>query len=450
MSIKFDTVEIQDATHIPQFVQHEDTADRNITSLPIARQDGEVLIVELYGKKIIRLQGTLVGTSQADLESKIDTFKELFSRKEKNLDVDWNGATRRYVASCSKHTFNRDHFNISAVPWTAEFTVLSGEGKDTSTTTALNAHVISPTSSAPATDSFTMSGGKPAKPLITLQGNNFPTSVSHGIEYMNTDTGEKIVYTNSASWGNTDSIIIDCANRRVTANVPGLAYSPTVTFYGTFPSFILGTNNVSVAVGGLINQESGEAGDFSNLSSGSSLTAGTQRVAQSFSVPYANDTFQGVQLVVTKTGSPTGYLIWEIQTDNGGKPSGTLVDVTNSTGTILVSGNTYGTANVSGTPQYFTSYGLAMYTLQANTKYWLVVRESGLDVSNYMTVWVTPPISTLYRQYTRGNIMRSTDSGATYAADLGPTACLCFKVSYGGIPGNGNVKHSVVYTKTYL
>src|SRR5205085_8353450 len=97
-SVKFDSTEILDSTHLPRFVQHEDTADRALIEVSLARTDSQILIAEFYGMKVIRLQGKLKGTSQSDLETKIDTFKELFSRPEKNLDISWAGGTRRYVA----------------------------------------------------------------------------------------------------------------------------------------------------------------------------------------------------------------------------------------------------------------------------------------------------------------------------------------------------------------
>jgi hypothetical protein len=89
---------------------------------------------ERYGAKTIKLQGTIKGSSQTDLESKVDAFKELFSRPQKNLEIDWSGGTRRYIATCQHHEFDRDYYHLSIVPWTAEFIAPSGVGQDTSTT----------------------------------------------------------------------------------------------------------------------------------------------------------------------------------------------------------------------------------------------------------------------------------------------------------------------------
>ena len=255
MAVVFDSTTLTNATYLPSSVKHESVAERIVSSLPLAREDGEVLISERYGKKIIRVQGTLVGSSQADLESKIDTFTELFSRPEKNLDIDWNSGTRRYVATCVRHEFDRDHFHISIVPWSAEFVVLSGEGKDTSETTLLNEVVVA--TSTPGTGSFTFAGSKPPKPRITLKGANFDALI-RGLEYLNTDTGEKIVVTkNNGNWGSDSTTIIDCAAKTVTNNV-GVSAQTAANFYGAFPQFRIGVNNVQISVGGIVNQTSSD------------------------------------------------------------------------------------------------------------------------------------------------------------------------------------------------
>jgi len=104
-SIKFDGTEILDTTHVPRFMKHESAPLRSIQLLDLTRDDGQVVVSIKYAQKTIKLQGVLTGSSQADLESKIDTFKELFSRQAKNLVVDWNGTTRTYVATCMNHVF---------------------------------------------------------------------------------------------------------------------------------------------------------------------------------------------------------------------------------------------------------------------------------------------------------------------------------------------------------
>ena len=124
-SIQFDSTELRNTTYIPRYVKHESATERELNILELARDNGSVLVSERRGIKRITLQGILTATSEAGLESAIDTFKELFSREQKNLDISWNGSTRRYVATCSVHTFDRDFFHLLFVPWTAEFIILT-------------------------------------------------------------------------------------------------------------------------------------------------------------------------------------------------------------------------------------------------------------------------------------------------------------------------------------
>ncbi|MGY3406093.1 hypothetical protein ACVWZV_002206 [Bradyrhizobium sp. GM5.1] len=175
-SIQFDGTEILSSAYLTQFVKHETVADRSIITTPLAREDGDILITERYGRKIIRLQGTLIAADQATLDANIDSFKELFSRPEKNLDVSWGAGTMRFVATCTAHTFDRDHYHTSAVPWTAEFTVSSGVGKDTATTTALNA--VSITTDRPAV--MTRSTGASTAVDVTSHAITMPSGIIPG------------------------------------------------------------------------------------------------------------------------------------------------------------------------------------------------------------------------------------------------------------------------------
>lgn len=439
-SIKFDSTEIRTTTYLPRFVKHESAPERQITALPLAREDGSVLVAERYGTKRIVLSGILTGTSQANLEANVDSFKELLSRPEKTLEVDWNGSVRDYVATCDRHDFDRDHFHLLFVPWTAEFVVLSGEGKDPATTAALTDEAL--TTTTPATSSFAMGGSKPARPVITIQGNSFPANAK-GIEYKNTDTGERIVVTRLDSWGATKSVVIDCLLKKVTDNIAGTPFLEGV-FYGTFPSFKIGTNNVKVSVGDIVNQETAETVAATGLSF-DPIDATTDRIAQSFSVPYDDDTFEGLRIGIAKVGTP-GTLTWRIETDNGGKPSGTLADA-GAHGTVTA-------AEVSTTPGYLVVYPASAYSLKANTTYWIVLYAAAtLNGSNLYEIgigdYAASPL--VFTRYARGSdYQTSTDSGSTYATVVGGGKQMVFKILYGGKAGTSAVKHSVSYTKTYL
>jgi hypothetical protein len=375
-----------------------------------------------------------VAADQPTLDAAIDTFNELFSRAEKNLIISWNGATRVYVASCTKHTYDRDYFNTNAVGWTAEFTVLSGEGKDASTTTALSAHSLY--SATPVTDSFTMNGSKPAKPLITIQGGNF-SAVTCGIQYMDTDTGEKIVInkpTTVGSLNSTDYFIIDCLARKTYYSTDGVTLQE-YPFYGVFPNFKIGTNNVQITCGSIYNQNTLNAVPGGSTSYG--ILATTTYYAQSFTVPYTDTTFKGVNLEIAILGSP-GNVTLRIETDNNGVPSGSLVDANaTSSGSPAVLGITTSASVVAFD---FT----ATITLNANTQYWIILKAAAtLNGSNQYFIYPGT-------NYSKGLLYYSTNSGSTYASYQPVPASIAFALKYGGLQGTSTIKHSVSYTATYL
>jgi len=139
MTATFDSVNILADPYVPRFIKHESSPERDLSLMELAREDGSVIIAEKFGVKHITLQGVIYGSTQADLETKIDAFKELFSRDAKNLDIGWASGTRRYVATCVKHSFDRDSFHVSICPWTADFIVPEGIGKDTTEVNIIDA-----------------------------------------------------------------------------------------------------------------------------------------------------------------------------------------------------------------------------------------------------------------------------------------------------------------------
>lgn len=435
MSIQFDSTELENATYIPQYVKHETVSERLLTSLPLARQDGEILIADKRGKKIIQLKGTLIAANRSALDTAIDTFNELMSRQAKNLDITFEGGTRRYVATCISHEYDRDHYNTNAVPWTAEFIILSGEGKATSVTTALSAASLSFTGSE--VDDFAMLGSKPAKPVITLNVDGVGSAVK-GVEYKNTDNGEKIQITRgNATWGGGSgkNIIIDCLNRKVTDNIGASTYREGI-FYGSFPSFKIGTNNVQITLGALVAQASGDPDDLSKIVTG--LVTGTTdtRLAQGFSVPYRDSTFSAIKLAIRKLGTP-GTLTIRIETDDDGQPSGTLVDA-NATVNVAHGSLTTGY-------QYYQANFAGLFTLEANTKYWIVIKAAAtVDGSNYYE-WGLATDSAYF--YPRGASVTSVDAGVTYSTS---SDFFGFRLLYGGTSPSSTLLHTVEYTKTYL
>jgi uncharacterized protein YndB with AHSA1/START domain len=435
-SIKFDGTELVGLTYMPRWLMHESSPARTIVTGERGDSDGSTFVSSRYGEKRINLRGTLTAASKAALDDAIDAFKELLGREQKTLLVDFGSATREYVATCVEHSFDRDHCDFEAVEWSAVFVVPSGEGKDTSATLALNEHVVLVTT--PHADSFTIAGSKPPKPAITIKGANFH-SYAKGIEYRDDDTGERIVFTKDATWGNESSVVIDCENRKVTSDIASPGVQVEGDFYGVFPEMRVGTNNVTITSGSIVNQKSADVA-ASDSGSAVNLNATTKYKAQSFRVPYRDETFQGLTIMVAKVGSP-GAITLRVETDADGEPSGTYADIAHTSEATIA-------AAAVGAKAYVTGFAAAPFVLPANTDLWLVIRAAGVDASNYYEIHYLDANSVV-PTYQKGRALESADSGSTWSA--GSAVTWCFRVLFGGRGGEAaSVKHTVSYKKTYL
>jgi hypothetical protein len=245
MSILYDSTELLGATYIPRYVQHETAPDRLINSIKLARQDGEVIVDDTMAVKYIDVVGVLVGTSRSDLDDKIDAFKELISRKDKNLDLTWGAGTRRYVCRSIKHEFKRDHYHTSHVPYSIRFFVPTGYGKDTSSTNVLNKTGGTAITATTSTAAVTFAGSYKPKPVhritINTRGN------ADVIRVENTDTGDymdvDLLTVDANGFTNGDYFEIDEENQTVKKNG-----TTNLNYRGKFPSVVPGVNNLKVTV----------------------------------------------------------------------------------------------------------------------------------------------------------------------------------------------------------
>ena len=244
-SVKFDNNEIVNSIYVPRYIKHESTPLRDLALLELTRADGAVLISERYGIKKITVAGHIKASTRSNMETAIDTFKELFSRKEKNLDIGWAGSTRRYVATCERHEFNRDYMNINFCPWTAEFIVSTGVGKDISETRLVNNQSFAAVSYS---SSMTFAGSAPPKPRIRLKCGVEATGPK-GFSFENTSSDEKIVLTRAAGFGAGEYFEFDSELKTIEYD------GDSIAFQGVFPNWEVGLNNYKIEIGGIIDQQ---------------------------------------------------------------------------------------------------------------------------------------------------------------------------------------------------
>jgi len=423
-SIKFDSTELLNTTYIPRYVKHESSTDRELGIMNLARDNGSVLVNDRRGTKTITLKGILTGATESALETAIDNFKELFSRQQKNLDISWAGSTRRYVATCKSHNFDRDYFHLLFVPWTAEFIVLNGVGEDLSETI-----IVDSESFGQNYKTKTISLGGTASPKIKFSIDvNSPNNYIYGVQLKNTATGEAIMaYSDISSLHNK---ILEIDTRLKTVKIDGFSSK----YIGMFPNFIVGNNKIMITLGDIVDQE------FSDIVIGNSFPIyQSLRAGQSFTVPYTNSTYRSIWLHMSYIGDPVVICDVRIETDNNGEPSGTLVSA-NSKGDIDKSEMAGGSIN----DWYKVNFD-GNFTLHSNTPYWIVVKMSGPagDVNNRYNWGYEDSIRATYKN---GNAS-FYDSGWT---DW-PTTDALFKICYGGINDlNFPQEYSISQIKRFL
>jgi len=98
----------------------------------LVHSDGEVVTNSNYGERSILVEGRIKGTSAANLDASLDTFKSYLIGINKNLDLFISGATRRFVASASEVSFTQK--SACVVTWNIVF-ACNAFGKDTTATT---------------------------------------------------------------------------------------------------------------------------------------------------------------------------------------------------------------------------------------------------------------------------------------------------------------------------
>ena len=441
-TITYDSTSILSANYVTRRVMHESSADRQLDTIKLTRKDGEIIVDDSLAPKIITVEGILVGSSLSDLETKIDSLKELVARKDKNLDISFAGGTRRYVCRMTKVNFDRDHFNITHVPYTINFFVATGVGKDTGETTAKNTSgiVIETTDAVVA-----FAGSYQPKPrhkiTITTRGN------SDVARMMNVDTGDYIDVSLDGFNGG-DYIEIDEENQTVKKNG-----TTNLDFSGKFPSVVIGNNNMRLVIYGSGSTEDQHQYDDAGGSSVFYDTGTIMPTVAQLIVPSQSGRIGSLELAVSKNGSPTGKMQWHFCYDDNGKPG---ARVSNEEFEIAV-------ASVPASPSGFVAIPLASGSvfLKAGVKYWLQVNPgvmTGTNASNYYRwAYSANPLN-----YVSGKAMeKKTMSTGTWADGVSAPASTdglsagAFDMTFRVFRGDGaspsfSVIWQTYYTKKYL
>jgi hypothetical protein len=186
-----------------------------------------------YPSRTVKISGRLIGTSIANLDALIDTFKGYLAQQDQNLDVDYNGSARRFIATVNATSISRPG-GLAWASFSVEFICTNPYGLNTSTTSALSA--AGRTASA-YTDAYTFLGTAPYQlPIATITLTAVTGGTAQSITWGNGGNGQAISVTRT--WAAADVLVIDSVAKTVTVN--GLP----VAFTGAFPEFPIGAQSL--------------------------------------------------------------------------------------------------------------------------------------------------------------------------------------------------------------
>lgn len=231
-NLAFNSLDFQDSDHITEQIDDEDTAQLAVEVTKLASNEGVSIVTVGWAEKIIKASGTITGTTISNLEANLDEFKGIVNQVGKNLDIDYRGGTRRYVATVTSCKISRPVRASAWAKWEVTWIIPSGEGKDTSATT----ETFSNKTTAPYTDTITIGGNKANRPKITVTLDSHTATGYQDIEIKNNTTGLGVKITRD--WTNGDVIIVDPDNDSVTVN------GDEVEFAGSYPKFDTGSQTI--------------------------------------------------------------------------------------------------------------------------------------------------------------------------------------------------------------
>lgn len=179
-----------------------------INAYQMARKDGAKFTGKTLGEKPLLIEGVIVKTTLADLQLKCDELRYALSGEEKNLDVDYAGQTRRFVATLQNIVFTTK--GTYAV-WSAAFTCYEAFGKATTDTTLTMKTGLITTALANFNETF--AGTVSAKPVFEIDFAMVDYSAAKYIELLNTANSKRLRITRN--WCVFDKLRVDCQERKV-------------------------------------------------------------------------------------------------------------------------------------------------------------------------------------------------------------------------------------------
>lgn len=231
--ISFDSHNLSSSYLIVNRINKSDAPVRDVQVENLAFNDGFVIASDFWRSRTIKIAGMLDATSSGHLASLLDTLKQDLSGVNKNLDVDHGTGTRRYKGTLGRLEAPEDFFNITHLPYTAEF-ICQPFGYDTSSVNISSDDITGSSRTVTSTIQGTF------RPLPTITITFTSETGASAVSFANNTTGDTITITQA--FNAADVLIINCEEQKVTVN------GTQVDFAGPIPLFDVGSNEMVLTV----------------------------------------------------------------------------------------------------------------------------------------------------------------------------------------------------------
>lgn len=220
-------------------IEHTNLPEKIATLFAKADADGSSIPAINYPSKKVNIGGIIKGSTDADLDDRIDTFKGYFTGKDKDLDIAYGSSTRRYIATANTVSVVREQKALFAT-FAIEFICTNPFGLDTATTNLWTAKTAF--SSATFTETPTVGGNAPFQlPVITITINSL-TGAGDYLQISNDNNNQELLIYGQGL-ANGDVVVIDCEQRAVTLN------GDLIDYNGTFLELEPGANSITYTDG---------------------------------------------------------------------------------------------------------------------------------------------------------------------------------------------------------
>lgn len=219
-------------------IKHTDVPEAVAELYIIANANDSDVPNEDYPSRRIVLGGTIHGSSQADLDSRIDTFKGYFAIRKKNLDITYGSSTRRYVV-LKANSVGIDRMDKALFATFSIELICKPFGTDITATSIINQANYT---SASYNATPTIGGTAPYQlPVFTITIDAL-TGAGDYLQVSNDNNNQQILlYGQALAAG--DVIVIDSVNRIVTVN------GDEVDYTGAFLELQPGANSITYTDG---------------------------------------------------------------------------------------------------------------------------------------------------------------------------------------------------------